>query len=127
MKRNWIIISLLVMIATLATACAQKETPTVAPEADTVSAATYTLVFIPGQLANPSQAFGWKIYQRHAADYGFEVTVLDGKGDVQEQTKSINNAVAQGVDVMKVNPNDAAHLSQTRGREESQVPLARNH
>jgi ribose transport system substrate-binding protein len=69
-----------------------------------------TLVFIPGQLSNPSQAFGWKMFQKHAEEYGFDVSVLDGKGDVQEQTKAINNAVAQGVDVMMVNPNDAVAI-----------------
>ncbi|NLF49557.1 MAG: sugar ABC transporter substrate-binding protein [Leptolinea sp.] len=66
-----------------------------------------TIAWIPGQLANPSQAFAWKMIQKHAADNCFDVIVLDGKGDVQEQVKAINNAVAQKVDVIFVNPNDA--------------------
>jgi len=86
---------------------AATEAPAAATEAP---AKTHTLVFIPGQLANPSQAFGWKMFQKHAAEYGFEATVLDGKGDVQEQTKAINNAVAQGADVIMVNPNDAVAI-----------------
>jgi ribose transport system substrate-binding protein len=85
--------------------------PTAAPAQPAAAAgATHKLVFIPGQLANPSQAFGWKMFQKHAAEYGFDVTVLDGKGDVQEQTKAINNAVAQGADVLMVNPNDAVAI-----------------
>jgi ABC-type sugar transport system substrate-binding protein len=64
------------------------------------------LAFIPGQLANPSQAFAWKMYQKDAEKYGFDVIVLDGKGDVQEETKAINNAVAQKVAVIVSNPND---------------------
>lgn len=76
-------------------------------------AAANKLVFIPGQLANPSQAFGWKMFQKHAADYGFEVSVLDGKGDVQEQIKAINNAIAQDVDVLIVNANDAVAVGPT--------------
>lgn len=119
MKRTSIIISLLVLLAMLVSACAPKASPTAAPVAtDATEAAaatepaaepaadTNTLVFIPGSLSNPSQAFGWKMFQKHAAEYGFEVSVLDGKADVQEQTKAINNAVAQGVDVIIVNPND---------------------
>jgi len=66
-----------------------------------------TLAWIPGQLANPSQAFAWKMIQKHAAENCFNAIVLDGKGDVQEQAKAINNAVAQKVDVIFVNPNDA--------------------
>jgi ribose transport system substrate-binding protein len=68
---------------------------------------THTLVFIPGSASNPSQAFGFKMFQKHAAEYGFEASMLDGKADVAEQTKAINNAVAQGADVIIVNPNDA--------------------
>lgn len=68
---------------------------------------THTLVFIPGSASNPSQAFGFKMFQKHAAEYNFEVSMLDGKADVAEQTKAINNAVAQGADVIIVNPNDA--------------------
>lgn len=110
MKRIWILISLLVVIAMVATACATQETPEEATEVSSPPDETNTLVFIPGQLANPSQAFAWKMFQKHAADYGFEATVLDGKGDVQEQTKAINNAVAQGADVIMVNPNDAVAI-----------------
>jgi ABC-type sugar transport system substrate-binding protein len=64
------------------------------------------LAFIPGQLANPSQAFAWKMFQKNADKYGFDVIVLDGKGDVQEETKAINSAIAQKVAVIISNPND---------------------
>jgi ABC-type sugar transport system substrate-binding protein len=111
MKRTSIILSLLVMLAMLATACAPAAAPaaSAAPAAPAApaAAAKHTLVFIPGQLSNPSQAFTWKMIQKHGAELGYEVSVLDGKGDVQEQTKAINNAVAQKVDVILVNPNDA--------------------
>jgi ribose transport system substrate-binding protein len=97
----------LVLVISLMSACAPAAEETAAEEP---AGETRKLVFIPGQLANPSQAFGWKMFQKHAADYDFEVSVLDGKGDVQEQTKAINNAVAQGFDVMMVNPNDAVAI-----------------
>lgn len=94
-----IVLALVIVLGGLS-ACAKKD----------AADESKTLVFIPGQLSNPSQAFGWKMFQKHAEEYGFEVSVLDGKGDVQEQTKAINNAVAQDVDVMMVNPNDAVAI-----------------
>ena len=65
-----------------------------------------TLAFI-AQMQNPSQAFSWKMYQKNAAKYGFNVINLDNKGDVQQQTAAINSAVAQKV---------AGHRDQPRGR-----------
>jgi ribose transport system substrate-binding protein len=77
-----------------------------ATQAPAAATAKPVLAFIPGQLANPSQAFAWKMFQKNAEKYGFEVIVLDGKGDVQEETKAINSAVAQKVAVIISNPND---------------------
>jgi ABC-type sugar transport system substrate-binding protein len=91
--------------ATQAPAAAATEAPAAA--ATEAPAKNHTLVFIPGSASNPSQAFGFKMFEKHAAEYGFDVSMLDGKADVQEQTKAINNAVAQGADVIIVNPNDA--------------------
>jgi ribose transport system substrate-binding protein len=96
--------SILVVVAIVLSACAG------APAAATQAPAeggNHTLVFIPGSASNPSQAFGFKMFEKHAAEYNFEVSMLDGKADVAEQTKAINNAVAQGADVIIVNPNDA--------------------
>ena len=114
MNKKLSLFSIFVMLALVLSACATPapvatEAPA-KPAATEAPAKTHTLVFIPGQLANPSQAFGWKMFQKYAAEYGFEATVLDGKGDVQEQTKAINNAVAQGADVIMVNPNDAVAI-----------------
>jgi len=92
------------MLSACAPAAAPEEPAAEEPAAEEPAAELRKLVFLPGQLANPSQAFGWKMFQKHGEDYGFEVSVLDGKGDAQEQNKAINNAVAQGVDVMVVNP-----------------------
>ena len=113
MKHKLTLFSIFVMVALILSACAPAApaaTEVPAAAATEAPAKTNTLVFIPGQLANPSQAFGWKMFQKYAAEYGFEATVLDGKGDVQEQTKAINNAVAQGADVIMVNPNDAVAI-----------------
>ena len=64
------------------------------------------VAFIPGEMANPSQAFSAKMFQKYAADYGFEVVILDGKGDAQVQSQLVNNAVAQKLAAIYVNPND---------------------
>ena len=64
-----------------------------------------TLMFI-AQIDNPSQAFSWKMYQKNAEKYGFNVLVCDNKNDVQQQTACINDAVAQGVDAIAINPKD---------------------
>ncbi len=66
-----------------------------------------TLTFV-AQIDNPSQAFSWKMYQKNAEKYGFDVSVCDNKGDVQQQTTCINDAVAQGINAIAINPVDEA-------------------
>jgi len=101
-KRLVLLVTTLIAIAALLAACGSP-----APAATQAPANKKpVLAFIPGQLANPSQAFAWKMYQKNAEKYGFDVIVLDGKGDVQEETKAINNAIAQKVNVIISNPND---------------------
>ncbi|MBC7875536.1 MAG: sugar ABC transporter substrate-binding protein [Anaerolineales bacterium] len=97
------LLSILMLIAVMLSACGGGAAATEAP----AEGGNNTLVFIPGSASNPSQAFGFKMFQKHAAEYNFDVSMLDGKADVAEQTKAINNAVAQGADVIIVNPNDA--------------------
>lgn len=64
------------------------------------------VAFIPGDMANESQSFAAKMFNKHADEYGFEVIVLDGKGDANVQAQAVTNAVAQGVAAIYVNPND---------------------
>jgi len=59
-------------------------------------------------MQNPSQAYSWKMYQKNAAKYGFNVINLDNKNDVQAQTAAINSAVAQKVAAIAINPVDEA-------------------
>ena len=89
------------VVAVLVGACGSSATP--AP----TTAATPTLAFI-AQMQNPSQAFSWKMYQKNAAKYGFNVINLDNGGDVQKQTAAINSAVAQKVASIAINPVDEA-------------------
>ncbi len=85
-------------VAIVVGACGSSATP--APT-------TPTLAFI-AQMQNPSQAFSWKMYQKNAAKYGFNVINLDNGGDVQKQTAAINNAVTQKVSAIAINPVDEA-------------------
>ena len=80
---------------------------TAASEAPSSAAGLPTLAFI-AQMQNPSQAFSWKMYQKNAPKYGFNVINLDNKGDVQTQTAAINSAVAQKVAAIAINPVDEA-------------------
>ncbi len=66
-----------------------------------------TLAFI-ATMTNPSQAFSWKMYQKNADKYGFNVINIDNKNDPQQQTAAINSAVAQKVAAIAINPIDAA-------------------
>jgi ABC-type sugar transport system substrate-binding protein len=64
------------------------------------------IAFIAADMANESQAFASKQFEKYAKEYNFEVTILDAKGDAQVETQCVNNAVAQGVKALFVNPND---------------------
>ena len=75
--------------------------------AASAAAGTPTLAFI-ATMTNPSQAFSWKMYQKNAAKYGFNVINIDNKNDPQQQTAAINSAVAQKVAAIAINPIDAA-------------------
>ncbi len=110
-KRIFQILVVMMVVSIILTACAAPAATTAAPQATQPPAATKpVLAFSPNSLANPSQAFAWKMYQKYCATYGFDCIVLDGKGDVQEQVKAINNAVAQGVKVVVTDPNDAVAI-----------------
>lgn len=101
MNRNRMMLATVAVAAILVSACGSS-TASTAP-----SASTPTLAFI-AQMQNPSQAFSWKMYQKNAAKYGFNVINLDNGGDVQKQTAAINNAVTQKVAAIAINPVDEA-------------------
>ena len=102
----------LVAVALVAVACSSGTASSPAASAGSSAAASVgadapTLAFI-AQMQNPSQAYSWKMYQKNAAKYGFNVINLDNKGDVQAQTAAINSAVAQKVAAIAINPVDEA-------------------
>ncbi len=96
MKRVIVLICIVLMVGAMAFAGGQQE----------AAGGMEKVAFIPGEIANPSRAFAAKMFEKHAAEYNFDVTILDGKGDAQVETQLINNAVAQKFAAIFVNPND---------------------
>ena len=59
---------------------------------------------------NESQAFAYKMFQAHMAEYGMQVDVLDDQGDAAKQADNVAQAVSQGYQWIIVNPADAAGI-----------------
>lgn len=98
-KRLIALICVSLLIGTMAFAAGQQD-------GAAVDGGMPKVAFIPGEMANPSQAFAAKMFEKYAADYGLKMVILDGKGDAQVQSQLVNNAVAQGLKAIYVNPND---------------------
>jgi len=62
--------------------------------------------FIVSNQANPSQAFSAKEFLKYGADYGFEVSTFDAKGDTQAESQIVTNCIAQKFKAIFLNPND---------------------
>ncbi len=111
-----VLISMLVLImvfGTVLSACdnstTSEETATETEETTNTTVeeeVTPKVAFIPGDMANESQAFSAKMFEKHAEEYGLEVVILDGKADANVQAQAVTNAAAQGVVAIYVNPND---------------------
>ena len=69
-------------------------------------AAQEKIAFIAANMANESQAFSSKQFQKYGKDYGFDVVILDAKGDAQAESQLVSNAVAQKIRAIFLNPND---------------------
>ena len=64
------------------------------------------IAFIVANMANESQAFSSKQFQKYGKDYGFDVVVLDAKGDTQTESQLVTNSIAQKFKAIFLNPND---------------------
>jgi ABC-type sugar transport system substrate-binding protein len=129
MHRSRITIAALSMAAILVSACGStggSPAASAGASADASAPASGekpTLTFV-AQIDNPSQAFSWKMYQKNAEKYGFNVAVCDNKGDVQQQTTCINDAVAQGTDAIAINPVDeVGYVPATKAAMEAGIPV----
>ena len=59
---------------------------------------------------NESQAFAYKMFQKHMAEYNMQIEVLDDQGDAAKQAENVAQAVSQGYQWIIVNPTDAAGI-----------------
>ena len=64
------------------------------------------VAFIPQDMANESQSFSAKMFEKYGEEYGFDVIILDGKGDPQVQAQLVTNAIAQQLKAIFINPAD---------------------
>ncbi len=64
------------------------------------------IAFICADMANPSQAYSSRQFEQFGQEYGFAVSVLDAKGDVQNESQLVTNCIAQGMKAIFLNPND---------------------
>ncbi len=59
---------------------------------------------------NESQAFAYKMFQRHMGTYNVNVALLDDQGDAAKQAENVAQAVAANYQWIIVNPTDAAGI-----------------
>lgn len=118
-KRIMTLLLTALMISGAAGCSSQATTTTAAASAATTAAAATSagettaasgplvkVAFICANMANPSQAYSSKEFVKYGKDYGFDVTVLDAKGDVQAESTLVTNSIAQGMKAIFLNPND---------------------
>jgi len=99
------LISLVACGSTATTAATTKATA--ATTAGTTAAGgKVKAAFIVADMANESQAFSSREFQKFGAEYGFEVSIFDAKADTQTESKLVTNCIAQGMKVIWLNPND---------------------
>jgi ABC-type sugar transport system substrate-binding protein len=79
-------------------------------DSDTSDEKMIKAAFIPQDMATESQSFSAKMFEKYAPEYGFKLTILDGKGDPQIQAQLVTNAIAQKLDVIFINPADTNAL-----------------
>ena len=75
-------------------------------ESDSLDSNVVKVAFIPQDMATESQSFSAKMFEKYAPEYGYKLTVLDGKGDPQVQAQLVTNAIAQKLDAIFINPAD---------------------
>jgi ribose transport system substrate-binding protein len=103
------------MVSLLFAACSggakTGETQSAPAESSAAPAETmYKVVDIAQSMSNESQAFAAKMYEKHAAEYGIEITIWDAKADPATEAQLVTQAIAQGFNALIVNPNDISGI-----------------
>ena len=76
-------------------------------------------MFITQAMSNPSQAFSWKEFQRQMGDFNIDMIQVSGENEVAVEIAGIEQAIAEGFDVIFINPSniDAVIPALTRANE----------
>jgi len=108
MKKISVIILSLVLCVVLFAACGQNANSgnDSGPAPAASSGDMVDAVFMCMDMANESQAFASRMFERHGPNQGFNITVMDNKADPTLDAQSMNTAVAQGAKVIFTMPND---------------------
>jgi len=100
-------LALMVIVSVAGCAPAAPSTTAATTPAKTTAGGTLVkAVFISQDMSNASQAFSQKQFMAFDENYGFDVSVVDSKGDVKTEAELIDASIAQGVKVIFINPND---------------------
>ena len=128
-KRILALFVVLTMVSMLFAACASDGTTSEEPSTATQSTSTesasaseetasteastetmYKVVDIAQSMSNESQSFAAKMFEKHAAEYGIEITIWDAKADPATEAQLVTQAIAQDMDGIIVNPNDISGI-----------------
>ena len=63
-------------------------------------------MFVTQSMSNPSQAFSWKEFQRLTGEYNIEMIQVSGNNEVAVEIAGIEQAIAEGYDVIFCNPSN---------------------
>ena len=99
-KRIPVFMFLLIMMIFILTACGNNDSPR--EPGDPAKA-----MFITSSLAEASQQFSWNEFQKLAEDFNIEMTGVSGNNDASAEVTAIERAVAEGYDIIFINPTDA--------------------
>lgn len=83
-----------------------EETETNAEQTVAETGEEATIAFICADMGNPSQAYAASLFETYAKDYNLKAVVFNAAGDAQLEASSVQQAIAQGVAAIYVNPND---------------------
>lgn len=111
MKKLIAFLLALVMVFALV-ACSSGETAQTNDTPAQTGSETVKAVFCSAK-NNESQAFAQKMFEKHMAEYGFQVDFLDDQGDAAKQADNVQQAAASGYKWIIVNPTDAAGIVTT--------------
>jgi len=102
MKRRLLAVFVALMfVLPLLAACGDSE-----PERDGSPENPWKGMVVTQSMANASQAFLWKEFQRLAPDYGWEVSLAAGNNEVHVEIAGIERAITEGYDAVWLNPSD---------------------